>query len=181
MAKIRIHELAKELDKQSKEIQSFLQGQGIEAKSASSSVEENVAESVRKAFGKGEAKAAAPVEKPAEEAKLPERENVRGEKPQKEEKPRRDGNPPKEENSARAAEAPKKKKTIIFVNNSQNSKMSGQRYGQGSSSGRPQEGQRKPQRGNSFQNNGHGDRRKQNAAPDQTPNNQLKQHSPNPI
>ena len=31
MAKIRIHELAKELDKQSKEIQSFLQGQGIEA------------------------------------------------------------------------------------------------------------------------------------------------------
>ena len=180
MAKIRIHELAKELDKQSKEIQSFLQGQGIEAKSASSSVEENVAESVRKAFGKGEAKAAAPVEKPAEEAKLPERENVRGEKPQKEEKPRRDGNPPKEENSARAAEAPKKKKTIIFVNNSQNSKMSGQRYGQGSSSGRPQEGQRKPQRGNSFQNNGHGDRRKQNAAPVHTPIKPLTPPSPTP-
>lgn len=181
MAKIRIHELAKELDKQSKEIQSFLQGQGIEAKSASSSVEENVAESVRKAFGKGEAKSAAPVEKPAEEAKLPERENVRGEKPQKDEKPRRDENPPKEENSARAAaaEAPKKKKTIIFVNNSQNSKMSGQRYGQGSS-GRPQEGQRKPQRGNSFQNNGHGDRRKQNAAPVHTPIKPLTPPSPTP-
>lgn len=190
MAKIRIHELAKELDKQSKEIQSFLQGQGIEAKSASSSVEEDVAESVRKAFGKGAARPAVSPEKPAEEEKLPQREAVREEKPQREEKPkkeetpRRDENSPKEEKSAKAAasEAPKKKKTIIFVNNSQNSKMSGQRYSQGGSgnSGRPQESQRKPQGGNGFQNNGRGDRRKQNAAPVHTPIKPLTPPSPTP-
>ena len=34
MAKIKIHELAKELDKQSKDIISFLQEKGIEAKAA---------------------------------------------------------------------------------------------------------------------------------------------------
>ncbi len=188
MAKIRIHELAKELDKQSKEIQSFLQGQGIEAKSASSSVEESVAESVRKAFGKGEAKPAASPEKPAEGAKLQEKETVRGEKPQKEERPRREEKPQREENPSReeksagaaAPEAPKKKKTIIFVNNSQNSKMSGQRYGQGGNNGRPQESQRKPQGGNSFQNNGRGDRRKQNAAPVHTPIKPLTPPSPTP-
>ena len=39
MAKIKVHELAKELDKQSKDILSFLQGKGIEAKAAQSSVE----------------------------------------------------------------------------------------------------------------------------------------------
>ena len=38
MAKIRIHELAKELEKQSKDILSFLQEKGVEAKSASSSI-----------------------------------------------------------------------------------------------------------------------------------------------
>ena len=44
MAKIKVHELAKELDKQSKDILSFLQGKGIEAKAAQSSVEEDVAQ-----------------------------------------------------------------------------------------------------------------------------------------
>ena len=50
MAKIRIHELAKELEKQSKDILSYLQEKGIEVKSASSSVEEDAAALVRKAF-----------------------------------------------------------------------------------------------------------------------------------
>ena len=34
MAKVKVHELAKELDKQSKEILAFLQNKGIEAKAA---------------------------------------------------------------------------------------------------------------------------------------------------
>ena len=38
MAKIRIHELAKELEKQSKDILSYLQEKGIEVKSASLSL-----------------------------------------------------------------------------------------------------------------------------------------------
>ena len=52
MAKIKVHELAKELDTQSKDILSFLQEKGIEAKVAQSSVEEDAADLVRKAFGK---------------------------------------------------------------------------------------------------------------------------------
>ena len=54
MAKIKVHELAKELDKQSKDILSFLQEKGIEAKVAQSSVDEEAAQLVRKHFGKGE-------------------------------------------------------------------------------------------------------------------------------
>ena len=52
MAKIKVHELAKELDKQSKDILSFLQEKGIEAKVAQSSIDEEAAQLVRKAFGK---------------------------------------------------------------------------------------------------------------------------------
>ncbi len=51
MAKIKVYEIAKELDKQSKDILSFLQKKGIEAKAAQSSIDEGAAEMVRKAFG----------------------------------------------------------------------------------------------------------------------------------
>ena len=53
MAKIKVHELAKELDTQSKDILAFLQEKGIEAKVAQSSIDEDAAELVRKTFGKG--------------------------------------------------------------------------------------------------------------------------------
>ena len=42
MAKIKVHELAKELELQSKDILSFLQEKGIEAKAAQSSLEEEI-------------------------------------------------------------------------------------------------------------------------------------------
>ena len=51
MAKVKVHELAKELEKQSKEIVAFLQNKGIEVKAAQSSVEDDVADMVRKEFG----------------------------------------------------------------------------------------------------------------------------------
>ncbi|MCM1410337.1 MAG: translation initiation factor IF-2 [Lachnospiraceae bacterium] len=51
MAKIKVHELAKELDKQSKDVLSFLQKKGIEAKVAQSSIEEEAAEMVRRELG----------------------------------------------------------------------------------------------------------------------------------
>ena len=38
MAKVKVHELAKELEVQSKDILCFLQGKGIEAKAAQSSI-----------------------------------------------------------------------------------------------------------------------------------------------
>ena len=59
MAKMRVHELAKELDKQNKEILAFLQEKGVEVKSVSSSVEDDVIALVKKHFSKnGDGKAA---------------------------------------------------------------------------------------------------------------------------
>ena len=69
MAKIKVHELAKELDKQSKDILSFLQEKGIEAKVAQSSIDEEAAQMVRKAFGKSASKAEASEKKEASDAK----------------------------------------------------------------------------------------------------------------
>ncbi len=112
MAKIKVHELAKELDKQSKEILAFLQEQGVEAKAAQSSVEEADADKVRKHFGGASApKAEQEAPKAAEEPKaapVNKEENV-------------------EENKSEGGDQPKKKKKIIFVSNPQNSKMPGQR------------------------------------------------------
>ncbi len=68
MAKIKVHEIAKELDKQSKEIIAFLQGKGIEVKAAQSSMEEDVANMVRKAFAGAKSTARA-VSAKKEEAK----------------------------------------------------------------------------------------------------------------
>ena len=51
MAKFKVYELAKEVDKSSKEVLAFLQENGIEAKAAQSSVEDGAAEMVRKHFG----------------------------------------------------------------------------------------------------------------------------------
>ncbi|MBQ6888983.1 MAG: translation initiation factor IF-2 [Lachnospiraceae bacterium] len=87
MAKIKVHELAKELEKQSKEIVAFLQDKGIEGKAPASALEDDVAEMVRKHFTKAESSV------------------------------------PKAESEEAKAEAPKKKKKIIFVSNPNNSKM----------------------------------------------------------
>ena len=58
MAKIKVHELAKELELQSKDILSFLQEKGIEAKAAQSSLEEDAAALVRNSLGQKKATAA---------------------------------------------------------------------------------------------------------------------------
>ena len=71
MAKIKVHEIAKEFDKQSKDIISFLQEKGV-VKTASSGLEDAEVAMVREAFGgkKAEApKSAAPkTEAPKTEA-----------------------------------------------------------------------------------------------------------------
>ena len=184
MAKIRIHELAKELDKQSKDIQAFLQQKGIEAKSASSSVEEEIANTVRKAFGKVQAKTEEIKEKAVKETKAEKEtrsekevkteKEVKVEKEVKAEAPKPAAKPEQEEKNA-APEAPKKKKTIIFVNNSQNSKMSSQRPAQG------QGGQQRPQGNQNRPQGGYNDRRNRPAAaPVHTPIKPLTPPSPTP-
>lgn len=184
MAKIRIHELAKELDKQSKDILSFLQEKGVEAKSASSSVEDDMADIVRKAFGKGGAKPEGGREKLVKEAGPAKAEETAAKAAAStEEKPAKaasaDTRGTKDVQDAK--DAPKKKKTIIFVNNAQNSKMSGQRPGQGGNGSRPQGGgQSRPQGGNNYQNNGYNNRRNQQATPVRTPIKPLTPPSPTP-
>lgn len=135
MAKIKVHEIAKELEKQSKEIIAFLQDKGIEVKAAQSSIEDDVAAMVRKAFGGSKAdtetakeKEAAPVtEEKQEETKKAEPEKA----PEKPEAP-----------AQGTSEPPKKKKKIIFVSNPHNSNFSSQQRPQGNNRPMQNQGQR---------------------------------------
>jgi len=63
MSKIRVHELAKELGKENKEILNFLAEKGIEVKSHMSSIENEQIELVKKEFEKTEKPEAAPKKK----------------------------------------------------------------------------------------------------------------------
>ena len=125
MAKVKVHELAKELDKQSKEILAFLQEQGIEAKAAQSSVEEADAEKVRKHFGGGNRE---PLGESVKEASPVKERETAASQPLATTQPA-EASKPVEASQPAAEEQPKKKKKIIFVSNPQNSKMPGQRPG----------------------------------------------------
>ena len=61
MAKMKVHELAKEIGKQSKDVIAFLQDKGIEVKAAQSSLEEDAVSMVRKEFGAAPVKSAGTV------------------------------------------------------------------------------------------------------------------------
>ena len=171
MAKIKIHELAKEFGVQSKEVIAFLQSKGIEAKAAQSAVEDDAAGLVRKHFGSGapkpaaeekESKAAPKTEVKAAEAK----ENTKPAETKEAAKTdtKEAGKPVENKETVKAAEnkeagkenaeAPKKKKTIIFVSNPQNSRVPGQ------SSGRNNQGQ--GNRGGMNGNQGQNQRNNQN-------------------
>ena len=81
MAKMRVHELAKELDKQNKEILAFLQEKGVEVKSVSSSVEDDVIALVKKHFSKnGAGKSADKQEGKEEKKEIKAGENQEGSK-----------------------------------------------------------------------------------------------------
>ena len=141
MAKMKVHELAKELDRQSKELIAFLQGKGIDVKAAQSSIEEDAVELVREHFKKAkpaeetvkkDAPAKTETPKAAEQMKAeapvktesPDKKEEKSEPKEKKEK--KDENPMAKEGE-NANEAPKKKKKIIFVSNPHNSKMPGQK------------------------------------------------------
>ncbi len=121
MAKMRVHELAKELDIQSKEVLAFLAENGMEVKTASSSIEDEAIDKVRAAFGKKSATAKKPAAKDKAEEKAEPKKAAKEEKAE-EKKPAKKAEP-KEGVKAepKAEDKPKKKRTIIFVNNPQNS------------------------------------------------------------
>ena len=68
MAKMKVHELAKELEKQSKELVAFLQDKGYEVKAAQSSIDEEAVALVRKQFGGGSQDAVKAAEAKADKA-----------------------------------------------------------------------------------------------------------------
>ena len=129
MAKMKVHELAKELDRKSKELIDFLQAKGYEVKAAQSSIEDDAIALVKKEFG------AAGKEKPAKEEKPQE---VKPEAAPATAKAAPEAPKAAEEKKDAKTEAPKKKK-IIFVSNPQNSKMGGRpaQGGGNRASGRP--------------------------------------------
>ena len=138
MAKIKVHEIAKELKKESKEIIAFLEQHKIEGKKAMSGLEDDEAELIRTAFSGNAAK-----EKPAAPAKK--------EAPAAEEKPVDNGAKAEEAKTAEKPaskrpegarpDRPKKKKSIIIV---------GGGGGAGNRPNRPQGGNR-PGMGRTFQ------------------------------
>lgn len=144
MAKMKVHELAKELEIQSKEILAFLQDKGYEVKAAQSAIEDDIITLVRGRFASGKAADTAGAEKPLKTEKTAaEEKTAKTEKSGAEEKTAKvensgkgvNGSAPganKAENAPAstgqdAGERPKKKKKIIFVSNPHNSKMLGNR------------------------------------------------------
>ena len=167
MAKIKIHELAKEFGVQSKEVIAFLQSKGIEAKAAQSAVEDDAAGLVRKHFGSGAPKPAAEEKESKAEVKTAEaKESTKPAETKEAVKTdtKEAGKPVENKETVKAAEnkeagkenaeAPKKKKTIIFVSNPQNSRVPGQ------PSGRNNQGQ--GNRGGMNGNQGQNQRNNQN-------------------
>ena len=134
MAKMRVHELAKELEIKSQEIIDSLSGTEYEIKSASSNIDDAAQEIIRKKYKKSAPKAE---EKPAaEKAEKPAA-------PKAEEKAR-----PEEKKPADAEhDRPKKKSSITAVFNAQYSKQgaghgNNRRPNQGAKGGRSQDGRR---------------------------------------
>ena len=108
MSKMKVHELAKELEIQSKDVIAFLQEKGYEVKAAQSSIEDEQIAKVKAKFSKKPAAAEAP--KPAVEKTA-------------ESKPAEKAEPAKTADEGKTSEEHKKKRNIIFVSNPHNSKM----------------------------------------------------------
>ena len=79
MAKTKIFELAKELGLQSRDIITFLQKEGVEAKAAQSSIEEEAVQRVRKHFGKSEGEKRIVTEGEMRMGDMPEKKEVQKE------------------------------------------------------------------------------------------------------
>ncbi len=149
---MKVHELAKELDIQSKDIIAFLNEKGIEAKAAQSSIDDEAVKAVKAKFGKAKgAPAAAPKEESPKAEALKEAPKADAPKASAPYAKANDGN----------QEAIVKKKKIIFVNNPHNSNMPGQRPQGNGQNHRPNgngNGQRPNGNGQRPNGNGNGQR-----------------------
>ncbi|MDD6667663.1 MAG: translation initiation factor IF-2 [Lachnospiraceae bacterium] len=178
MAKMRVHELAKELGASSRDVLEYLNSTGLELKTVSSGVDE---ESVRKAeahFGKAGAKTSEPektvlktvhparpirTERPGSPTKAEKTEKTEDQAVKEGSKPVNKENPEvnKENKEAKAQAAPRKKKpTITAVFNAQYSGKFRDHRGSKSASGDRKNGRGDRPAANGGSGSAHGDRRK---------------------
>ena len=149
MSKIKVHELAKELNIKSKDIIGFLQEKGVDVKAAQSTVEGDAAELVKKKFGTAlDTKVSQPEEKAVKEERM-----AQVEKTETAEKQTVDTQAAKDiQTTEKDAKSHKKAKTIIVVNNPQNSRMknggNGGNERKGGNSGNGNNGRRNEQNKN---------------------------------
>ena len=136
MAKMRVHELAKELDIKSQDIIDLLSNTEYAVKSASSGLEDETQAKIRSKFAKSAPKAETP------KTEAPKAESVKTEAPKTEAaKPAS-----KQEGAVPEKERPKKKSSISAVFNAQYSKQQQRRPGQGGNGQRPGQQNRGPRR-----------------------------------
>ncbi len=188
MAKMRVHELAKELNIESKNIVEFLSTTEYAVKTAASGIEDAAQELVRKNFGKSASKAesavktetkapAAPKTEAPKAAPAPKAEAPKAEAKAdaaKNEAPKAEAKPAEKASAEGEKERPKKKSSITAVFNAQYSNKAPQRrpgQGQGGqqkniyrAGGERPQGDR-PERGNRDDRN-RGPRREMNAKPE---------------
>jgi len=125
MAKVRIHEIAKELGVSSKEIIEHLNEKGIEKHSAQNSLEDNEVTIIKNKYQKSAAPKTEAPKTEAPKAEAPKAEAPKAETPKAETSKPAATEAPKTENAEPAR--PKKKSTITAVFNAQYSKQGGSR------------------------------------------------------
>ena len=155
MAKMRVHELAKELGIENKQIIEFLSTTEHAVKSHSSSIEDDAQKMVRDKFQK---KAAPKTEAAPKAEAAPKKEAA----PKAETAPKAEAVPKAAENAEGRPERPKKKSSITAVFNPQYSKQGGGRRPQGDRDRRPMNGDRRPQGDRDRRPGANGDRRPMN-------------------
>ena len=155
MAKMRVHELAKELGIENKQIIEFLSTTEHAVKSHSSSIEDDAQKMVRDKFQK---KAAPKTEAAPKAEAAPKKEAA----PKAETAPKAEAAPKAAENAEGRPERPKKKSSITAVFNPQYSKQGGGRRPQGDRDRRPMNGDRRPQGDRDRRPGANGDRRPMN-------------------
>ena len=122
MGKMRVYELAKELNIQNKDIIAYLEENGVKGKVPANTLEEDIVAKVKQKFAAGASKAVeakAPAAK-VDEAKAPAAEKTT--EPKETAPAEKTAEPKESAPAAKGEESPKKKKRIVIVGNPQHSK-----------------------------------------------------------
>ena len=144
MSKIRVYELAKQIEKENADILAVLKENGVEVKNHMSSIDEAAVELVKKAFGK--AKKVEP--KKAEKLAEPNKEEA----PKKEETPKKEEKRNNDKNKQQGKQTNNQSNGNGQPNNQKNNNQKNNNQNNGSKNNQPKNGQNQ----NNGQNNGQG-------------------------